>query len=239
MVHSATSARAKPAARKILEPEKFVVAFPSALGWMAAVFHGGALARLAFGYQSRREALAALEHAAVIDAEHAYGGVQLALAAASTRVGDLVRALAALDPFARNHGPSPESAYRRALALQRGQRAHSKLGPRLAGYSLAHGRKRVDGRRRHRAHFRQRRTGALAKQPDTRPLRASARHTARLQHAERRFLALQLEEEREEGVTVLHDGANFFRPLGIRPVDEKVNGYKPREFRPVLLISLN
>jgi methylated-DNA-[protein]-cysteine S-methyltransferase len=65
MVHSATSARAKPAARKILEPEKFVVAFPSALGWMAAVFHGGALARLAFGYQSRREALAALDEVKV------------------------------------------------------------------------------------------------------------------------------------------------------------------------------
>jgi len=65
-----------------------------------------------------REAVAALERAAELDEEHAYGGVQLALAAARDAAGDRDGALAALARFERNHGPSPESACRRGRALR-------------------------------------------------------------------------------------------------------------------------
>lgn len=65
-----------------------------------------------------REAVAALERAATLDEEHAYGGVQLALAAAREAAGDVEGALDALATFERNHGPSPESAFRRGRALR-------------------------------------------------------------------------------------------------------------------------
>jgi tetratricopeptide (TPR) repeat protein len=65
-----------------------------------------------------REAVAALERASALDEEHAYGGVQLALAAARESAGDREGALLALAVFERNHGPSPESAYRRGRALR-------------------------------------------------------------------------------------------------------------------------
>jgi tetratricopeptide (TPR) repeat protein len=65
-----------------------------------------------------REAVAAFERAVALDEEHAYGGVQLALAAARQAAGDGAGALAALAVFERNHGPSPESAYRRGRALR-------------------------------------------------------------------------------------------------------------------------
>ncbi|HVS19080.1 MAG TPA: tetratricopeptide repeat protein [Planctomycetota bacterium] len=65
-----------------------------------------------------REAVAALERAAALDEEHAYGGVQLALAAAREADGDQAGALEAVAIFERNHGPSPESAYRRGRALR-------------------------------------------------------------------------------------------------------------------------
>ena len=65
------------------------------------------------------EALGPLESAAVLDPEHAYGGVQLALARARQASGDAEGALAALETFDRNHGASPESCYRRGLALRR------------------------------------------------------------------------------------------------------------------------
>lgn len=64
------------------------------------------------------EATAALERAAALDEEHAYGGVQLALSAARGAAGDRAGVLAALAVFERNHGPSPESACRRGLALR-------------------------------------------------------------------------------------------------------------------------
>lgn len=63
------------------------------------------------------DAVRALERAAALDEEHAYGAVQLALAAARQSAGDPGGALDALAVFERNHGPSPESACRRGLAL--------------------------------------------------------------------------------------------------------------------------
>ncbi|MEX1025980.1 MAG: tetratricopeptide repeat protein, partial [Planctomycetota bacterium] len=51
------------------------------------------------------------------DPEYAYGSAQLRLAEAATSVGEPERALQALETFERNHGPSPESAYRRGRAL--------------------------------------------------------------------------------------------------------------------------
>ena len=64
------------------------------------------------------EALGELEAATDIDPEHAYGGVQLALARARLAGGDASRALEALDTFDGNHGASPESCYRRGQALR-------------------------------------------------------------------------------------------------------------------------
>ena len=69
-----------------------------------------------------REAIESLRSAAAIDPEHAYGAVQLALANAHLREGDCDASLAALDHFDANHGPSPESAYRRGLALKQSGR---------------------------------------------------------------------------------------------------------------------
>ncbi len=62
-------------------------------------------------------ALLALERAAQMDEEHGYGGVLLALAEARRRSGDAAGALTALERFERNHGPKPESAFRRGRAL--------------------------------------------------------------------------------------------------------------------------
>ncbi|MAE27942.1 MAG: tetratricopeptide repeat protein [Planctomycetota bacterium] len=58
-----------------------------------------------------------LERAAAMDEEHGYGGVLLALAHARRRGGDAAGALTALERFERNHGPKPESAFRRGRAL--------------------------------------------------------------------------------------------------------------------------
>ena len=88
-------------------------------------------------------AAAALDRAAEIDEEHAYGSVLLRSAEARTRMGQAPEALAMLERFERNHGPNPESAYRRGLALRslkRGTEARqafsevSELATRLAKY---------------------------------------------------------------------------------------------------------
>jgi len=63
-------------------------------------------------------ALESLRRAAEINAEHAYGAVLLRTAEAETRHGQPERALAELARFERNHGPNPESAYRRGVALR-------------------------------------------------------------------------------------------------------------------------
>jgi hypothetical protein len=83
------------------------------------------LARLATG--DAASACAALERATAIDEEHAYGAAQLGLARARARQGRHEDALAALAVFERNHGPSPESAFRRARSLARlGRRAEAR-----------------------------------------------------------------------------------------------------------------
>lgn len=73
-------------------------------------------ARLALG--RGEEAIPELERAVAIDEEHAYGGALMRLAQARSARGDHEGALADLARLERNHGPSPESAYRRGLALK-------------------------------------------------------------------------------------------------------------------------
>ncbi len=64
-------------------------------------------------------AVESLRRASEIDEEHGYGRVQLQLSEGLLATGDAAGALACLDVFDRNHGPNPESAYRRGLALKR------------------------------------------------------------------------------------------------------------------------
>ena len=75
---------------------------------------GQARARLG-EHEAAIEALAA---AIQIDEEHAYGSAVLELAGVQEKLGDSAAALLCLERFERNHGPSPESAFRRALALR-------------------------------------------------------------------------------------------------------------------------
>jgi tetratricopeptide (TPR) repeat protein len=63
-----------------------------------------------------RESALALEEAAAIDEEHAYGAVLARLAEARLAGGDPEGALEAIRRRERNHGPDAESAYRRGLA---------------------------------------------------------------------------------------------------------------------------
>lgn len=65
------------------------------------------------------EAIVAFERAVEIDPEHAYGAAQLRLAEVRATEGEDERALEALVVFERNHGPSPESCYRRGRSLAR------------------------------------------------------------------------------------------------------------------------
>jgi tetratricopeptide (TPR) repeat protein len=64
------------------------------------------------------EARAALARCIELDPEYAYGGAQMRLAEALTAVGEASEALPVLALAERNHGPSPELAYRRGLALK-------------------------------------------------------------------------------------------------------------------------
>lgn len=69
----------------------------------------------------------ALRSAVEIDEEYAYGAAQMRLAEALAELKKSDEALAALATFERNHGPSPESAYRRGLAHKAGgQRDEAK-----------------------------------------------------------------------------------------------------------------
>ena len=67
-------------------------------------------------------AVPVLQRCVQLEEEYAYGAAQLRLAEALTRSDRAEDALATLDVFERNHGPSPESAYRRGLALKRAGR---------------------------------------------------------------------------------------------------------------------
>jgi Flp pilus assembly protein TadD len=57
-----------------------------------------------------------LVEAARLDEEHAYGAVFARLAEARLAGGDAAGSLEAVERRERNHGPDPESAYRRGLA---------------------------------------------------------------------------------------------------------------------------
>ena len=69
----------------------------------------------------REAAVEALQRAVAIDEEHAYGGAQMRLAEALAGCDRHEEAIAALETYERNHGPVPESAYRRG-------RSHERLG---------------------------------------------------------------------------------------------------------------
>lgn len=70
------------------------------------------------GARRPQDAIALLERAAKLEEEYAYGNVQLRLAEALTKASDLEQALVVLDRFERNHGPKPESVYRRGSVLR-------------------------------------------------------------------------------------------------------------------------
>ena len=76
------------------------------------------LGRAHLGAGEDAQAIAELEACIAIEQEHAYGTAMLRLAEALSRAGRHEEARAALERFERNHGPSPESAYRRGLALR-------------------------------------------------------------------------------------------------------------------------
>lgn len=72
-------------------------------------------------------ALAALERCVALEEEHAYGAAQMRRAEALQRLRRADEALAVLCLFERNHGPSPESAFRRGRARRElGQRAEAR-----------------------------------------------------------------------------------------------------------------
>ncbi|MFN0243771.1 MAG: tetratricopeptide repeat protein [Planctomycetota bacterium] len=64
------------------------------------------------------DAVPPLARAAELDEEHAYGAVLLRLAEALTKNARGDEALTVLERFDKNHGESPESAFRRADALR-------------------------------------------------------------------------------------------------------------------------
>jgi tetratricopeptide (TPR) repeat protein len=66
----------------------------------------------------KEQAVAALRDCVGLDEEYAYGSAQARLAEALLAVGRAEEALAALERMERNHGPSPESAFRSAGALR-------------------------------------------------------------------------------------------------------------------------
>lgn len=64
------------------------------------------------------QAIGPLTRAHDINEEHAYGAVQLRLGEALLKAGKGEAALEAFERFERNHGPSPESCYRRGTTLR-------------------------------------------------------------------------------------------------------------------------
>ncbi|HED64185.1 MAG TPA: tetratricopeptide repeat protein [Planctomycetes bacterium] len=66
----------------------------------------------------RTRAIEELRRALEIDPERGYGTARMRLAQALFEAGEAERSLAELETFERLHGPTPESAYRRARALR-------------------------------------------------------------------------------------------------------------------------
>jgi Flp pilus assembly protein TadD len=93
--------------------EKAVAGEPDSAEWHFRL--GSALLQTGRG----TDAITSLRRTAEIDEEHGYGQVQLQLSQALLTSGDAEAALACLDVFERNHGPNPESAYRRGVALKK------------------------------------------------------------------------------------------------------------------------
>jgi tetratricopeptide (TPR) repeat protein len=84
------------------------------------------LARLAL--RDAAGALAALERCVALEEEHAYGVAQLRRAECLQRLTRHAEALDVLALQERNHGPSPESAYRRGCAERAlGRRAEARV----------------------------------------------------------------------------------------------------------------
>jgi hypothetical protein len=100
-------------ARAAIPPlERAVTGEPQSLEWRY---------RLGSAYLDARrpaEAVRELQHVAAGDEEYAYGAVLVRLARAHALAGEHEAALAVLERFERNHGPSPESACRRGSALR-------------------------------------------------------------------------------------------------------------------------
>ena len=125
-------------AKRALEPlRKATEGEPQSAEW----WYRRGCAQLASG--AAEEAVESLRRSVAIDEEHAYGASQLRLAEAHRKLGQADQALAALAVFERNHGPSPESAYRRGVVLKESGRkdeAHralsevSELARRAARY---------------------------------------------------------------------------------------------------------
>ena len=91
--------------------ERAIEGEPEVPGWRYRLGQS----RLAVG--EARAAAEQLRRCLEIDEEHAYGSVLLQLAAALSELGEPGEALEVLERFERNHGPNPESAYRRGVAL--------------------------------------------------------------------------------------------------------------------------
>jgi len=105
--------------------ERAVAGEPETLEWRYR--RGLALAQLGRTHEAERELAAVAE----VDEEYGYGSVQLQLARLRLEAGDGEGALAALDRFEANHGPNPESAYRRGLALRKlGRREEARASLR-------------------------------------------------------------------------------------------------------------
>jgi len=99
--------------RKAVEPLRDAVAGePDVAEWQYRL----GLALLRSG--SAGESIPAFERCLEIDGEYAYGDGRLRLAEAQMREGRHEDALASLERFDRDHGPRPESAYRRGVALK-------------------------------------------------------------------------------------------------------------------------
>jgi len=105
------------AARALPDLEEAARGEPEVVEWRYRL----GLARLQLG--AAAEAASDLAQAAAMAPEHAYGGVQLALASAEQANGRVEKALAAIDTFESAHGATPESAYRRGVLFKRLGRA--------------------------------------------------------------------------------------------------------------------
>ncbi len=99
--------------------------------------------RALLGARRPADAVLAFERARELDEEHPKGGAAMRLAEARLASGDTQGSLEALDRVERNHGESPESAYRRGRALRalgrkdEAQRSFARVAE-LAGESVGY-----------------------------------------------------------------------------------------------------